>query len=260
MQNIADIDELLSKYRNNSPSPALLGMISRNHNGSINPLGFGSLYPSELTSNNRQKPMNPLATTDLMGMINQMIKEYDEKDDESSEYHESDDDEEDDDDDYDEDCCGKCGKTLSSDDLVGAYFEAPTIKNVTAISTKKPIFCDIEFGEGSIVFLDPLQVKFYMGMTFKKDNMPGYSFSLGPNAIKLSDKYLNEHNTYKVMVPAGTNYISKNDPEGLIHKTQVMQEFLLEKNFKFVLPAYITFNHGGDDQSYCKDTVVQMDL
>lgn len=156
-------------------------------------------------------------------------------------------------------CCEKCGKQLTSDDLESEYFTTTTVENVTAVSKRKDV-CQPENGQGSIVFLDPLRIKLYMGMNFTRTTMPGYTFSLGPSSISISDEYLEKHNPYTLMVPSGTRYVSQNDPDCMINKTQVAQEFVLEKNFKFTLPKGIVFNYDGEeDQCLCKNTVVALD-
>jgi len=155
-------------------------------------------------------------------------------------------------------CCENCGKQLTSDDLESEYFTTTTVENVTAVSKRKEV-SQPGSGQGSIVFLDPLRVKLYMGMNFTRTTMPEYLFSLGPSSISISDEYLEKHNPYTLMVPAGTRYVSQNDQDCIINKTQVAQEFVLEKNFKFTLPKGIVFNYDGEeDQCLCKNTVVAL--
>lgn len=107
-------------------------------------------------------------------------------------------------------------------------------------------------GQGDIVFMRNLYIDLKQGIQFTRISIPGVVFTLGPIGTQIQPV------NSKATIPAGTEYIVRNDPIGIIKKTEVNQEFLLEVGTLVTIPKDTVFHIGNEEEKFTKDTIVSL--
>ncbi len=108
------------------------------------------------------------------------------------------------------------------------------------------------FGQGDVIFMKPLLIQLKQGTQFTRNTIPNIRFTIGVTGTPIQPV------NSKVIIPRGTEYIIRNDPIGIIHKTQVDQEFLLEIDTSVTIPQNTIFHIGDEEESFTKDTIVSL--
>lgn len=128
-------------------------------------------------------------------------------------------------------------------------------------------------GEGNVIFLDKLSITIPEGTSFRHQNTKSeYTYGKKKETVPEIDlddtvsEASGEHqvisrqtnNCLPITVKANTLWRGKDDQYGMLYKTQVDQQFYIERGVSVVFPANVVFYHEDTPMSFNKPTVVTL--
>lgn len=108
------------------------------------------------------------------------------------------------------------------------------------------------FGQGNVVFTEKLLITLDQGQQFVRKSSSCTRCTIG----KIGTIPLVNNN--KILVPRGSKFYRTDDPCGLVKKTKCDQYFLLEQNASIIIPAFIPYYNGEDEECFTKPTIVNL--
>jgi hypothetical protein len=130
-----------------------------------------------------------------------------------------------------------------------------TFSNIGMTSGIKVNEEPVNQGEGKVTIIKPVSIEI----------LNGCLISVGPNNVRMrigpSSTPPLEHYNKRVMIPAGTPYIIRDDSLGVAHQTEVEQEFVLEEHSLVTLSAQTLVHLDGTqtEMKFESSTVVKLE-
>lgn len=143
----------------------------------------------------------------------------------------------------------------------------------TLVGTSRP-----NKGEGNVIFLDKLTLTIPEGTVFENQSTKTvYTYGKSKEqTVKASDiaeidmddtvcdldgtvtNSSSSSSSLPIMVKANTLWKGKDDKYGMLYRTQVDQEFYIERGVSVVFPANVVFYHGDTPMTFNKSTIVTL--